>query len=198
MLESIGKEVVDELLASVKCLEEAAAKIDEEQFGTFTKTIMLAHTDIFCTGEGRSGLVAKVFAMRLRHIGLIPHVVGSETAPPVMAGNLFIMISGSGTNGIDLAEKAKNLGAKLLVLTASKNSPLASMADVLLVIPGRKPDPEIISYSQRRLQGSPVMALGTLFEELALLVLDSISGYIAAARGMGENDLKKQHANIQK
>ncbi|MCZ2404933.1 SIS domain-containing protein, partial [Paenarthrobacter sp. Z7-10] len=52
---------------------------------------------IFADGEGRSGLMANAFAMRLMHLGLPVHVIGESTTPSVQRGDVVVAISGSGT-----------------------------------------------------------------------------------------------------
>jgi D-arabinose 5-phosphate isomerase GutQ len=44
---------------------------------------LLAAPRVFVTGEGRSGFMAKAFAMRLAHLGLPVAVLGETTTPPV-------------------------------------------------------------------------------------------------------------------
>ena len=68
---------------------------------------------VYIYGAGRSGLVAKAFAMRLMHLGIAVHVVGEITTPAIEAEDIFITISGSGetTSVINSAKIAKNVGA---------------------------------------------------------------------------------------
>jgi 6-phospho-3-hexuloisomerase len=46
----------------------------------------------FCSGQGRSGLVARMAAMRLMHVGFDAHAVGEATAPSVAKGDGLVMI----------------------------------------------------------------------------------------------------------
>jgi hypothetical protein len=41
------------------------------------------HRRWFCSGQGRSGLVAQMVAMRLMHVGFDAHAVGEATAPAI-------------------------------------------------------------------------------------------------------------------
>ena len=50
----------------------------------------------FAAGQGRSGLVAQMAAMRLMHVGFEAHVVGDATAPSIGAGDGLLVVSGSG------------------------------------------------------------------------------------------------------
>jgi Predicted sugar phosphate isomerase involved in capsule formation len=45
-------------------------------------------------GAGRSGLVAKAFAMRLMHLGMISYVVGETITPALQTGDLIVVLSG--------------------------------------------------------------------------------------------------------
>jgi len=58
---------------------------------------LLAAPRVFITGEGRSGFMAKAFAMRLAHLGLPVAVLGETTTPPVTRGDTLVAVSGSGT-----------------------------------------------------------------------------------------------------
>lgn len=51
---------------------------------------------IFISGAGRSKLVGNFFAMRLMHGGYDVSVVGEIVTPSIKAGDLLIIISGSG------------------------------------------------------------------------------------------------------
>jgi 6-phospho-3-hexuloisomerase len=88
---------------------------------------------IFVTGEGRSGLVARMFAMRLMHLGCQDYVVGETTTPSIQAGDLLIDFSGSGSTGnlVAIATKAKEIGARIVSVTTQTDSPLGKVADIV-------------------------------------------------------------------
>ena len=50
----------------------------------------------YVLGAGRSGLVAKAFAMRLMHLGLRTYVVGETITPAMKEGDTIVAYSGSG------------------------------------------------------------------------------------------------------
>ena len=60
------------------------------------KNLFITANRIFVYGAGRSGLVAKAFAIRLVHLGLQTFVIGETITGPVQKGDLVIIISGSG------------------------------------------------------------------------------------------------------
>jgi len=91
----------------------------------------------FYSGQGRSGLVAQMVAMRLMHVGFDAHVVGEATAPAVGDGDGLVMISGSGATPVSLhlAALAINSGAQVLAVTARAESGLAHLAHCVLEVP---------------------------------------------------------------
>lgn len=64
---------------------------------------------IFVIGEGRSGLMARAFAMRLMHLGAVSYVIGETITPAIAEGDVLVAISGSGRTHhvVWTAEKAK-------------------------------------------------------------------------------------------
>ena len=56
----------------------------------------------FFTGQGRSGLVAQMAAMRFMHLGLRTHVWGEVTAPSVERGDRLVVLSKSGSTATSL------------------------------------------------------------------------------------------------
>ena len=190
----IGKGVLKELQDTLDWLK--VQELDEKQVGDFTKAILLHKSMIFLFGLGRSGLVVQTFAMRLSQIGRKARFLGEPTVPPVKKGDIFIVVSGSGTNLIKETRIAKEeLGAKIIIVTSYKDSPLAKMANLILIIPGREKEDSEMSYYERKLKGRPALALGTAFEILAMVIFDSVIGTIVEEEKMSEKDL--EHARPQ-
>lgn len=65
--------------------------------------------NVFLLGLGRSGLVAKAFAMRLMHLGIGVYVVGETITPAIGDKDCLLAISGSGETSyiISTAQIAK-------------------------------------------------------------------------------------------
>lgn len=74
-------------------------KIDEHAYEKLLSSLLSAK-NIFVTGQGRSGLVSRTFAMRLTHIGLNAYCVGDATTPNIDRGDLLIACSSSGSTHI--------------------------------------------------------------------------------------------------
>lgn len=191
-----GKEVLKELSRTLNYLKKQP--LSEKRTAVFTEAILKKSRKsmIFVAGKGRSGFMGEAFAMRLVHVGYRVAVLGETTAPALSKGDLFIVISGSGENRTKETETAKKLGAKILLITSQKKSTLGKMADVIMIIPGRDKEEPERTYSERRLGGTPVVPLGTVFEDLTLLFLDSVVGYILAAKGQSEKDTRARHDNL--
>jgi 6-phospho-3-hexuloisomerase len=136
----------------------------------------------FC-GQGRSGLVARMVAMRLMHVGFEAHVVGEATAPSIAAGDGLMAFSGSGETPVTLhfAGLAHQLGARILAVTTRADSALAGLAQARIDLPA--------SASQQ--------FGGTLFEQGALLVLDALALNLTATDPAAHAQMQARHANLQ-
>ena len=86
---------------------------------------------IFIGGAGRSLLVSRFFAMRLVHSGYKVYMIGEVVTPAIKAGDLLLLVSGSGGTEtlLPFVKKAKSVGAKLAVVSMKKTSVMADQAD---------------------------------------------------------------------
>ena len=103
--------------------------VDPSQVAALVTELRLADR-IFVTGAGRSGLVLKMAAMRLMHLGLTVHVVGEITAPAIRSGDLLLAASGSGTTAVKKATAGKAAPAVKapVARTAAKKAPAKKAA----------------------------------------------------------------------
>lgn len=156
---------------------------------------------IFVTGAGRSGLVAKAFAMRLLHLGFNVYVIGETILPPVAQGDLVIAVSGSGRTKtiVTVAETARSIGAKVVAITTYPESPLGKIANIVVRIPGRTKLATEEDYLVRQIVGihEPLAPLGTLFEATVLVFLDGVISELMYRLGISEEELRERHANIE-
>lgn len=168
----------DSMDAILDNIASARQSLDEKSLKEF-ESIIMGVNNIFVTGIGRSGLVAKAFAMRLMHIGFSTYVVGETISPSIFENDCLIVISGSGeTNTVVSAAKiAKNRGSKVLAVTSYPDSTLGQLADCILCIKGRiNKEEDDENYLKRQIHGNYTLftPLGTAFELTALLFLDTI------------------------
>lgn len=168
---------------------DAIAQVNASQTAALLQSIQAADR-IFLLGEGRSGLVGRMFAMRLMHLGNQAFVVGETTTPSIARGDLLVAISGSGETGgvVLLAEGATRAGATLAAVTANAESRLAALAGVTVLLP-----------TQHKLAGSGSRQYGgSLFEQTALNLFETMVSMLAADdAATGFASLAKRHANLE-
>lgn len=172
-----------------------------EKFVEILENIYKENKKVLVVGVGRSGLVGRAFAMRLRHLGLHSYVLGETITPPVEKGDVVVSISGSGSTQIVVAasEAAKKTGAAVVAITSYSDSPLANNADLVVYIPGRTKVAKMDDYFARQILGmhEPLSPLGTLFEDTCMVVLDAVVAELMKRLGKNEVDISKRHANIE-
>ena len=153
------------------------------------KKIFFASDRIFVYGAGRSGLVAKAFAIRLVHLGFQTFVIGETITAPVQKGDMVIIISGSGETipAVMTAEIAHNIGAKVVSVTGKRKSGIAKYADITLFISATCDDVE-------RKKLAP---LGTLFEASVWILLDGLIADLMECKNETEETMQKRHATLE-
>lgn len=177
--------------------------IDEEQVDRLIRALLrtIGGKKIFLVGAGRSGLVARAFAMRLMHIGFSVHVLGETLTPPLSRGDLLIVISGSGETiyPVTIAKETKELGGYVAAITSYPESALGEIADLIVRIRGRVPPKEQKSYEARQILGmhEPLTPMGTVFELTSMLFCDSLIAELVSRMGKSEEDLERRHATLQ-
>jgi len=144
---------------------------------------------IFVYGAGRSGLVSRAFAIRLVHLGFQTFVIGETIGAPVKKDDLVFVISGSGETipTVMTAEIARDIGAKLVVVTGERKSRITQFADIAIFLSANCEDKE-------RKELAP---LGTLFEASAWILLDSIIAEIMKSKGETEETMRSRHATLE-
>jgi len=148
---------------------------------------------VFVMGAGRSGFVAKAFAMRLMHLGYNVYVVGETVTPRIKREDLLIAISGSGetTSVVNISRKAKELiGSKLVAITQNKDSTLAKMSDIVVLLKGK-------TKVERNDEIAKIAPLGTMFELTALIFLDGLVAELMKIKNLTEKDLEARHAVLE-
>jgi len=171
-----------------KKIKEILGRISEDDVNR-VKDLFFQSNRIFVYGAGRSGLVAKAFAIRLVHLGFQTFVIGETISAPVTKGDLVIIVSGSGETipAVMTAEIAHDIGAKVVSITAKKRSEIAKYADVTLFISSSCNEEERKKYAP----------LGTLFEASVWIILDSIIADLMHSKNETEEDMRSRHATLQ-
>lgn len=169
---------------------DTAAKIDEQQLASLAGPLVDANR-VFVAGAGRSGLVLRMAAMRLMHLGLNVHVAGDTTTPAISSGDLLLVASGSGTTSgvVKSAETAAKAGARIAAFTTNPDSPLAGLADALVIIPA----------AQKTDHGSSVSRqyAGSLFEQVLFLATEALFQSLWDNADEAAEMLWLRHANLE-
>ncbi|MGC8542811.1 MAG: 6-phospho-3-hexuloisomerase [Vulcanisaeta sp.] len=178
--------------------------VNPEEISSFIDLLVnvyKADKKVLVVGAGRSGLVGRAFAMRLMHLGFRSYVLGETITPSVGEGDLVVAISGSGTTTmvVAAAEAAKKMRARVVAITSYRDSPLASYADLIVQVPGRTKVAKMDDYFARQILGlhEPLAPLGTLFEDTAMVLLDSVIAELMFRLRKTEEEIKMRHANIE-
>ena len=148
---------------------------------------------IFIAGKGRSGLQMQACAMRLMHLGLPTFVVDDVTTPGIQSGDLLLIGSGSGRTPalVGYAQQAKAQGAKLALISAAPDSPIAQQADLLLRLHAPTPKAKSTRTSHS------VQPMGTLFEQALGLFCDLLILLLMQEMDISAEAMFARHANLE-
>lgn len=204
--ESVGCYPVEELmLLMTEKMRETAGALDPEEALHFFDEILAAGR-VYVAGAGRSGLVAKAFAMRLMHIGYDSYVIGETITPAFSAGDTLVVFSGSGeTNSIyDVCETARELDGRICLITATRTSRMAELATCIVVLGSLYAGTHLSSqYEVRQITGQyrsvsgSFAPLGTLFETAALLFSDAVISALIEARHCNLDDVRGRLSRLE-
>ncbi len=179
--DAAGDLLLDEARESLKRVDRSAIAqlIDDLQAAR--------HVVIF--GRGRSGMMARAFAIRLGHLGFNTYFVGETSTPPVRDEDLVLLVSGSGeTFSVTLtAQIAKDLDARVACVTESPESALAEICDLTILLP-------VNAATQRSTELAP---LGTRFEAAANLLFDGVVAELMSVLGEDEASMASRHATLE-
>lgn len=170
-------------------INEVMALVDESQIDE-ALTLFQKDKRIFVIGAGRSGFQGKGFAMRLMHIGYTDYVMGETITPSIQKGDTWVAISGSGTTKSIVAdtEAAKKLGLDIVVLTSEPASPLAKLADKVIIVPGATKTGSGVKS---------VQLLSSLFDQTVHITLDALTLKLAKRDDTSNADALHEHVNVE-
>jgi len=163
-------------------LQRVVAAIDGKRTREFVAALAAAD-QVFVTGQGRSGLVAAAFAVRLAQIGRSAHIAGAPATPPISKGAVLVACSGSGHTRTTLlhAEQAASAGAQVWGISQDQSSSLALSASRTICIPA-----------------TPSAQPGaSLFEQALFLFLDGVIIQLMAQLGETAETMLARHANLE-
>jgi len=183
-------------------IRSIADTISDDDIGKFITELLKAKR-IYVIGAGRSGLVAKAFAMRLMHLGFHAYVVGETITPALNKGDLMVIFSGSGRTKTvaDLAETAKGIGGRICLISSNADSRIGKISDCIVIIEQHRDSVEddAVEFEIRQMMGEhkSFAPLGTLFETVSMIFADAVVSRLMEITKTDESALKNRHTNIE-
>lgn len=182
------------LMEIAKIINKNSNLINFEKVNNLVDLIVKTYGDnrmVFLYGAGRSGFIGRCFAQRLMHLGIKSCFISDAVTHRYNDKDLLIIISGSGetTSPLAIAEKAKEMGGKLVLFTGNPYSNIAKLSDLIIQIEGKSKEKAIIEES--------LAPYTTLFDISTLAVLDAVGGVLMKILGVSEADIDKRHASIE-
>ncbi len=175
-LKLAGSEMLDRI-------ERSMGRVDWESFMHLSRMLPQARRT-FVVGAGRSGLVARSFGMRLMHAGLPAFIPGETITPAAGPGDLIVAISCTGQTGYTeyIAERGRELGAKVAVVTSTSDSPLANCGDMVIIVP---------------VEAEDIVIRAAVFEHATSLCLDAVFNVLADQLKLDLQAYRERHANLE-
>lgn len=169
-------------------ITEVLRNVNTEEIDQAAELISQAD-HIFIQGNGRSGLVGKMAAMRLMHSGYHIHVVGETTTPSFTENDLLIVLSGSGKGSSleKMIAKVNALGGKTLLVTATDDKAVTSNFDSAICIKASTKHNDI----------QTIQPLGNQFDQSMHIILDALIIKLNMQTGTTNADLKQKHFNLE-
>lgn len=190
------------MLLMASKIRKIANSISDDDVEKFI-TELLKSKRAYVIGAGRSGLVAKAFAMRLMHLGMKAYVVGETITPALSEGDVIIIFSGSGKTKTvaDIAETAKEIGAHICLITSNRDSRIGRIADCTVIIEHQRDavSDDAAEFEIRQMMGEhkSFAPLGTLFETASMIFADATISRLMEITRTDESALKNRHTNIE-
>ena len=196
----------DIMLMMITRIGEIAQSLEQVQVDCFITELMAAER-IFVVGAGRSGFVAKSFAMRLMHLGFTAYVVGETVTPAFHKNDTLIAFSGSGKTKsvMEACETTRQIGGHISLITGSRISPMTDLAHCVVLLSSEDESCHIGSdhFDLRQLLGehrsisATCTPLGTLFETSAMIFADSVISALIEMKDCSIEEIVHRYTNMQ-
>lgn len=177
----------------LKEIDNCLLKVSEKEVNDFIIEIFNAEK-IFLIGAGRMGMMLGAFCMRLNHIGLSSHVVGTINCPPISSKDLLIVASSSGktVSNLVIVKEAVKYKARIFTITAAPSSPIAGLSTSILYMQG----PSSL-YNHKFNSIFSKQPMKALFEQSLLILLDSVLLMMIKKTGKTMEEIAAKHANLE-
>lgn len=187
------------LADALEPLVRVLAHVQRPEVEAFEK-VLLGARRVFVTGLGRTGLMARGFAMRLMHLGRRVYHVGDVITPAIRRGDLLVICSRTGRSPVLLyyVKIAQRVGARVAIVTAERDSAVARRADAILTLPSERSRPAKGTRGPAgRGKRKPEPPLGSVFEQALLVVLDQVVVDLMETLGLTSDDLRRIHTTFE-
>lgn len=186
-------------------IKKTTAMLDKTETSAFFQR-MLSAQRVYVAGAGRSGLIARAFAMRMLHLGFDVYVVGETITPALQPGDTLVVFSGSGETHsmVTFSGTVKELGGTICLITASSESTMSRIADCVVNLGDLTGyyQGDTSTFEERQVTGqyrsvsAAFAPLGTMFETLALIFSDAVISALMVAKKEGARELKGRLLNV--
>jgi 6-phospho-3-hexuloisomerase len=194
------------MLQMAESIRKTAVLLQKVETSAFFERMLTAKR-VYVAGAGRSGIIARAFALRLLHLGFDVYVVGETITPALKPGDTLVVFSGSGEtlSVTSICETVRGLGGSVCLITASTDSRMSRIADCVVNLgdltgyyQGDKSSYEVRQVTgQYRSVSSAFAPLGTLFETLALVFSDAVISALMEVKKEGAGELQRRLTNME-
>ncbi|MCD7736416.1 MAG: SIS domain-containing protein [Lachnospiraceae bacterium] len=125
---------------------------------------------------------------------LIVFFVGDVETPPIGSGDVLLICSGSGKSQmlISHAKKAAENGAKVVLISCSRSTPLGELADWQVILSALQKDVE----GEQREQKS-ILPMGSQFELASALFFENLVLEMMQEKHETNETMFRRHANLE-
>ena len=171
--------------AIFRTLERILRAVSDSSSAGFLNAILEAPR-VFVYGLGRSGLVARMFGMRLVHLGRDATVVGDTTTPAIRERDLLVLCSRTCKSPFlhHVVRLAGQQGSRTALVTGGESTTLEQGVDLVVRLPLETATDD---HDQ---------PMGSLFEQALLLYLDGVVLRLMAELSKTPEDMERIHSNL--
>jgi 6-phospho-3-hexuloisomerase len=187
-------------------IRKTSTLLDKAETSAFFSRMLNAQR-IYIAGAGRSGIIARAFALRLLHLGFDVYVVGETITPALQPADTLVVFSGSGETHTmaTFCNTVKGLGGSVCLITSSPDSTMSRIADCVVNLGDLTGyyRGDVPSFEERQVTGqyrsvaAAFAPLGTMFETLALVFSDAVISALMEAKKEGAGELKGRLTNVE-
>ena len=177
----------------VEELRTSLSLVQDEQVARLLDEIQAARTTLV-VGAGRMGILLSTFSMRLNHLGLPSHLVGSTSCPPIGETDLLLAASSSGETPTvrEVVRKAREHRARIAIITAVPDSPIAAMGSLVVYVQA----PASLDAPAQGVLRS-LQPMKTLFEQTLFITLEAMVLALMGRTGRTAADMARRHGNLE-